>query len=62
MNFSVRGGRLHGLVDASSVPDRIIIYMRDYKITKRECRVIWRKAQDIGVQFLTPPKIIKFAK
>jgi len=53
------GGRLQGSLGTAGVPERIIIYMRDHKIMKRECRVVWRSSQEIGVQFLTAPQIIR---
>jgi hypothetical protein len=58
-NFSIAGGRLYGFIETSSIPERVTVYIRDRRITKRECRVVWRGSRDIGVQFLTPPKIMK---
>jgi hypothetical protein len=49
-------------VQASAVPELIALFIRDRKIFKRNCRVVWRGSRDFGVQFLSPPTPMKLGR
>jgi hypothetical protein len=62
VNLSNGGARLSGFVHASAVPELIALFIRERKILKRKCRVVWRGSRDLGVQFLTPPTPMKLGQ
>ena len=47
-----QGGAQLRLVEPENCPDRFTLFTRDGKIT--ECRVVWRRDANIGVEFVEP--------
>jgi PilZ domain len=56
INFSNGGACLYGFIDATTVPDRVRLFLRDRHILVRDCRTVWRDNRTIGVQFIAPPR------
>jgi hypothetical protein len=50
-----QGGAQLRLVEPENCPDQFTLFTRDGRIT--DCRVMWRREANIGVQFLEPSKI-----
>ena len=61
VNHSNGGARLYGFPHHKDVPDLISLYIRDHNVIKRKCRVVWRNAREVGVQFLSPPQTLKLS-
>jgi hypothetical protein len=49
-----QGGAQIRLVEPENCPDQFTLFTKDGRIT--ECRVVWRRDANIGVQFLGPSK------
>ena len=50
VDISDSGARL-ALEDTSVVPDRFTIAMSERGVPRRQCRLVWRGANDVGVSF-----------
>jgi hypothetical protein len=51
VNVSEKGARLT-ISDGYDLPDRINLYTARVPLTVRQCRVIWHRDHDVGVEFL----------
>jgi hypothetical protein len=49
------GGAQVRLVEPENCPDQFTLFTRDGRIT--DCRIVWRREANVGVQFLEPSKI-----
>jgi hypothetical protein len=61
VNISNGGARVLGFIDASTLPERIRLFVRDRHVMMRQCRVAWRGTREIGVQFLGPARRIELS-
>jgi hypothetical protein len=48
-DISERGARL--FIDGIEVPDQFYLLISGEKVTRQECRVVWRLGGEIGVTF-----------
>ena len=50
------GGARLDVADGGSVPDRFTLALSADGAARRHCRVAWRAENQVGVEFLKPPK------
>jgi hypothetical protein len=53
-DISDGGARLTVFMDPKTIPDRFALLLSPQGNVRRLCRVAWRSAQEIGVQFCKP--------
>jgi hypothetical protein len=51
IDISDRGARL--FVNNSDIPDRFCLVIVSDKVTRQECRVVWRLGGEVGVEFVS---------
>jgi len=49
-NISDRGAHI-SIADSDALPDSFVLLLAENGATRRRCRVIWRKAREIGIKF-----------
>lgn len=57
-DISAGGARLAVFVAVETIPENFTLLLSPSAKVRRDCKVAWRSADEIGVRFVTPPDAI----
>ena len=55
MDLSESGARL-GITDVRNLPAQFNLYLARIGQSARQCRIIWQRGNEVGVEFVTPKR------